>query len=160
MTGHPSDPLPDADVDAVEAANQALYAAVEEADLDAMGRLWADGALAESTVCVHPGWPPVVGRARVLRSWALVMAGTPYVQFFLTDVRVDVVGDVGIVTCAENILTEVSAAEGGGLSGGRVVTTNVFRRTPLGWRAWVHHASPVLPVVADQVEDLDDGAPS
>ncbi len=31
-----------------------------------------------------------------------------------------------------------------GFSGGRVVTTNVFRRTPDGWRAVVHHASPVL----------------
>ena len=143
------------DVDAVEAVNQALYSAVEEADLDAMGELWADGSLAESTVCVHPGWPPVVGRGPVLRSWALVMAGTPYVQFFLTDVRTEVLGDVGIVTCAENILTEVDPADGGGLSGGRVVATNIFRRTPLGWRVWVHHASPVLPVVADQVEGGD-----
>ena len=140
------------EVDAVEAANRALYSAVEDADLDAMGGLWADGELAGSTVCVHPGWPPVVGRAAVLRSWALVMAGTPYVQFFLTDVRTEVVGDVGVVTCAENILTEVDPADGGGLSGGRVVTTNIFRRTDTGWRVWVHHASPVLPVVADQVE--------
>jgi ketosteroid isomerase-like protein len=151
------DPGATPDVLAVETANQALYAAVEDGDLDAMGRLWVDGGLADSTVCVHPGWPPVVGRGRVLRSWALVMAGTPYVQFFLTDVRTDVVGDVGIVTCAENILTEVDPADGGGLSGGRVVTTNLFRRTASGWRVWVHHASPVLPVVADQVEELDDG---
>ena len=32
-----------ADVRAVEEANLALYAAVESADLDAMGRLWTDG---------------------------------------------------------------------------------------------------------------------
>ena len=38
-------------------------------------------------VCVHPGWPPVPRPGQVLRSWALVMAGTPYIQFFLTDVR-------------------------------------------------------------------------
>lgn len=136
------------DVRAVEEANLALYAAVESADLDAMSLLWADGEHAGSAVCVHPGWPPVVGRTEVLRSWALVMAGTSYIQFILTDVRTSVVGDVGVVSCAENILTgmdaDVGDGEGGGLSGGRVVTTNVFRRTPEGWRAWVHHASPVL----------------
>ena len=31
-----------------------------------------------------------------------------------------------------------------GLAGGRAVATNVFRRTPEGWRLWLHHASPVL----------------
>ena len=31
-----------------------------------------------------------------------------------------------------------------GLAGGRAVATNVFRRTPDGWRLWLHHASPVL----------------
>ena len=146
-----------ADVRAVEEANLAMYAAVESADLDAMGRLWTDGEHADSAVCVHPGWPPVVGRPQVLRSWALVMAGTTYIQFILTDVRTSVVGDVGVVSCAENILTGVDAGEGGGLSGGRVVTTNVFRRTPDGWRAWVHHASPVL--AREELEpDADDDA--
>ena len=84
------------------------------------------------------------------------MAGTTYIQFFLTDVRTSVVGDVGVVSCAENILTgDGGAGEGGGLSGGRVVTTNVFRRTPDGWRAWVHHASPVL-AREEPAPDADD----
>ena len=39
-----------------------------------------------------------------------------------------------------------------GFTGGQVVTTNVFRRTPDGWRALVHHASPVLSDVPDQVD--------
>ncbi len=134
----------DADVRAVEEANRALYAAVENADLDAMGELWADDEAADDVVCVHPGWPPVQGRARVLRSWALVMAGTQYVQFFLTDLHTHVVGDVAVVTCEENILTGMGGSAADGLSGGRLVATNVFRRTQGGWRALLHHASPVL----------------
>ncbi len=145
----------DADVREVEAVNRALYAAVENADLDAMTALWAPDAEGETAVCVHPGWPPVLGHAHVLRSWALVMAGTPYIQFFLTDVRTQVLGDVAVVTCAENILTGMGGSADEGFSGGRVVTTNVFRRTPDGWRAMVHHASPVL--AADENEDGSDG---
>ena len=134
----------------VEEVNRALYAAIENGDLDAMGALWAGDDDGDPSVCVHPGWDPVHGRARILRSWALVMAGTPYIQFFLTDVRTRVVGDVAVVSCAENILTAVDLAGGGtadpseGFAGGQVVATNVFLRTEDGWRAVVHHASPVL----------------
>ena len=28
--------------------------------------------------------------------------------------------------------------------GGKAVATNVFVRTPNGWRLWIHHASPVV----------------
>ncbi|MFI5101202.1 MAG: nuclear transport factor 2 family protein [Actinomycetes bacterium] len=145
----------EADVREVEAVNRALYAAVENADLDAMTALWAPDAEGRTAVCVHPGWPPVLGHAHVLRSWALVMAGTPYIQFFLTDVRTQVLGDVAVVTCAENILTGMGGSADDGFSGGRVVTTNVFRRTQDGWRALVHHASPVL--AGEEHGDGEDG---
>jgi ketosteroid isomerase-like protein len=152
----------DADVDAVEEVNRALYAAVENGDLDAMSALWAPDDEHQQSVCVHPGWSPVLGRARILRSWALVMAGTPYIQFFLTDVRTRVLGDVAVVSCAENILTAAGSASGGesdpadGFAGGQVVATNVFRRTEAGWRAIVHHASPVLARPDDDPPDDGD----
>ena len=69
------------------------------------GAVWLDGPHADEVVCVHPGWPPLRGRATVLRSWSMIMANTPYIQFVLTDVDVNVAGDVAVVTCAENILT-------------------------------------------------------
>lgn len=103
--------------------------------------MWAGDELADSVMCVHPGSAPIRGRAEVLRSWALIMANTTYIQFFLTDVDINVVGDVAVVTCSENILTADSPE--GDLAGGRVVATNVFRRTGAGWRLWLHHGSPV-----------------
>jgi ketosteroid isomerase-like protein len=148
---------------AVLAANTALYDAFESADLELMQSVWLDGPHAEDVICVHPGWAPLRGRGAVLRSWAMIMANTAYVQFVLTDVDVTVDGDVAVVTCAENILTgmpEVSEplqASDTGLSGGRVAATNVFRRTDSGWRLWVHHSSPVIPTGDADVDiDLDD----
>lgn len=129
------------DAEAVEAANAALYEAFEKADVDAMEALWDDGAGADDVVCVHPGWPMLTGRSQVLRSWSAIMAGTSYIQFFLTDVRVRVEGDTAVVTCTENILTAVSESEGTNAS---VVATNVFRRRAGGWRLQLHHGSPVL----------------
>ena len=132
------------DVDAVETVNAEFYAAFESADLDRMGLVWADGPYADDVVCVHPGWPLLRGRGTVLRSWALIMANTPYIQFVLTDVQIRVSGDQAVVSCAENIITATGETEIGLTSGGSVVTTTAFIRTDEGWRLWLHHGSPVL----------------
>lgn len=132
--------MPDDEAD-VEAANARFYAAIETADLDAMRELWLDDP---DTVCVHPEAGPVRGTGAVGRSWAMVMAHTSYIQFFLTDVAVGVRGDVASVSCTENVLTGDERTGVNTFGGGRAVATNVFVRTPLGWRLWVHHAAPVL----------------
>ncbi|MFD8014911.1 nuclear transport factor 2 family protein [Streptomyces sp. NPDC058955] len=135
-----------ADRAAVEAANTAFYTAMEEGDFDRLEDLWLDDGATDIS-CVHPGWPVLTGRGEVLRSYALIMAHTDYIQFFLTDVRVSLSGDTALVTCTENILSGGPAEDGaelGPLVGQLVVATNAFRRTPEGWRIWSHHASPVI----------------
>ncbi len=136
----------DCDVEAVTAANASLYEAFETADVDGMQQLW-DDTDPDAVVCVHPGWPMLRGRAAVLRSWAAVMAGTDYIQFFLTDLRISISGDTAIVTCQENVLTEVTE-EGNGNAA--VIATNVLVRRPTGWRVQVHHGSPVLGRLVDE----------
>lgn len=150
MTGGPGDAGAEAEREAVLRVHGALYEAVERGDMDTVTEVWLSGADADDAggvVCVHPGWPMLRGRAAVLRSYALIMASTEYVQFFLTDVHAEVRGDVALVTCTENILSAGEAEEGedlGPLVGGRVVATNLLRRTADGWRLWSHHGSPVL----------------
>ncbi|MFE0176117.1 nuclear transport factor 2 family protein [Streptomyces sp. NPDC059002] len=159
------------DVEQVELANTAFYEALERGDFDEVSDLWldsadgegsaddtdGDGADTDAISCVHPGWPVLTGRGEVLRSYALIMANTEYIQFFLTDLKVGVAGDTALVTCTENILSGGPPPEGGGelgpLVGQLVVATNVFRRTPDGWKLWSHHASPVLAETDDEEGD-------
>jgi ketosteroid isomerase-like protein len=122
----------------VEAANAALYTAFETGDVDLMEAIW-DVEDPDALVCVHPGWPMLRGRVSVLRSWSAVMAGTEYIQFFLTDVQVRLQGDTAIVTCTENVLTSADVGDNAA-----VVATNVFVHRADGWRLVVHHGSPVL----------------
>ncbi len=141
-----AEPVPDVTAE-VRTANERFYAAIETGDLDAMQALWVDD---EACVCVHPGAVPVRGPGAIGRSWALLMAGTAYLQFVLTDVEVSLREDVATVTCTENVLT---AEEGGHLdpfAAGQVVSTNVFVLTAEGWRLWVRHASPVLSAIDDE----------
>ncbi|MFD8063162.1 nuclear transport factor 2 family protein [Streptomyces cyaneofuscatus] len=148
-----------ADIAEVETANTAFYEALERGDHEVLAGLWLPGE--DLTVsCVHPGWPVLTGRGDVLRSYALIMANTEYIQFFLTDVNVAMTGDTALVTCTENILSGGPAEEGnalGPLVGQLVVATNVFRRTPEGWKLWSHHGSPVL---AETDEDDEEESSS
>ncbi|MER7954799.1 MULTISPECIES: nuclear transport factor 2 family protein [unclassified Streptomyces] len=142
----------------VEAANTAFYEAMERGDFEEISTLWLDDG-ATPISCVHPGWPVLSGRGEVLRSYALIMANTEYIQFFLTDVKVSLGGDVAVVTCTENILSGGPAEDGaelGPLVGQLVVATNVFRRTFEGWKIWSHHGSPVL----TETDDEEDEEPS
>ena len=81
------------------------------------------------------------------------MANTPYIQFFLTDVEVSCaarrrgLGDLHRERADRRTTTTGPDAFGGA----KAVATNVFVRTPDGWRMWIHHASPVL-----SAEDDDD----
>lgn len=126
------------DTDAVTVVHDAFYAAVEQADPETMARLWDES---DDVFCVHPGWSPLHGRSKVLRSWAAIMAGTQELHFLLTDVRVRVDGDTAVVTCTENIVT--GETSGGTRVGGigAAVATNVLRRRDGAWRLLSHHAS-------------------
>ncbi|MCX4818450.1 nuclear transport factor 2 family protein [Streptomyces sp. NBC_01142] len=143
------------DVEQVEEANTTFYETMERGDFDELSGLWLNDEIS----CIHPGWPVLSGRGEVLRSYALIMANTDYIQFFLTDVKVSLAGDTALVTCTENILSGGPAEEGelGPLVGQLVVATNVFRRTSDGWKIWSHHGSPVL---AESDEEEDEDTPS
>ena len=129
------------DVEAVTAANAEFYAAFETSDLARMRNVWLDD---DSASCVHPGWRVLHGTSRIMRSWAVIFANTPYIQFFLTDVDVTMFGDVAVVRCVEGILTSLADAEGDS----SVAATNVFVRRDGDWRLWLHHGSPVVQTAA------------
>ncbi len=150
----------DPDTAAVIAANTAYYEAFEDGDIDAMDALWLDGDAGRDVVCVHPGWPPLRGRARVMRSWSMIMANTPYIQFVITDVEVDVAGEVAVLSCSENVLTGSDDPTDTtlGFTSGLVVATNVFRHSAGRWLLWAHHSSPVISSEDEgSVDDERDG---
>ncbi len=82
----------------------------------------------------------MTGRSEVLRSFAAVMVGTPYIQFILTDVRVAVIREVAVVTCMENVLTP-GTERGAVFAAGRAVG---HERLPPGRRRVAALAAPRL----------------
>ena len=122
---------------AVAEANARFYRAFEALDIAAMDAVWAHE---ESVKCVHPGWPLLTGWAAVRESWRAIFENTEEMRFTIGDLRVVVHGDVGWVTCTENILSEV----GGRVGVTAILATNLFARDADAWRMIHHHASHVL----------------
>jgi hypothetical protein len=123
------------DVDELRDANERFYRALEELDLEEMDRLW----LHEPWVrCVHPGWDVLVGWRQVRESLEQIFAGTRWMRVTPTETDVQVFGEVGMVACAENITASQDSDVGVAVA----QATNLFRRTPEGWRMFHHHASP------------------
>lgn len=123
------------DVKLLREANEAFYRALENLDLGAMERVW----LPESWVrCIHPGWDALVGWDVIRASWEQIFEHTRWLRVTPTDVRIQALGQVGVVACAENI----TAAHDGDVGVAVAQATNLFRKTPQGWRMFLHHASP------------------
>ena len=115
-------------------AATAFYQAFEARDLDAMMAAWAED---EDIVCVHPGGTRLVGYDAVRQGWEQLFAGDTRLAFRLD--QVVVIETVGLAM--QSAIEHVTAGKGGD-SSGIAVCTNIFLRTPYGWRMVMHHASP------------------
>ena len=117
------------------AANAAFYAAFEARSPVAMEALWASS---DDVSCTHPGWATLHGPTEVQRSWRGILSGPQHLQFIVSDERAHVSGDLGWVTCVENLLADDGPH-------GSAAAINLFRRSAHGvWRLVAHHASPVM----------------
>jgi ketosteroid isomerase-like protein len=122
--------------EAVAQANQSFYRAFETLKIEAMEEVWAKDA---DIQCGHPGWRILRGWGPVMQSWKRIFENTPAVQFTLTDVKIEVSGELAWVTQYENL---ASSIEGQTFSAA-ILTTNMFQKTADGWRMILHHGSSV-----------------
>jgi uncharacterized protein (TIGR02246 family) len=115
-------------------AENAFYEALERADLDAMMAIWSED---EEIVCVHPAGRRLAGQEQVREAWRQMFAGGPNMHVQITQ-QVVVSGMMVAVHSVHENITVTGEAR----ARPPMVATNVYLRTPAGWRMAVHHASP------------------
>lgn len=118
-------------------ANAAFYKAFEGLDIHAFRQL---NMASKGDVCVHPGWRPLSGWADIEHSWVGIFEHTTYMQIVPSEVNAQLHGEVGWISCFENIYSFVGVER----MLGQVVATNIFKWTEDGWKLVLHHGSPVL----------------
>ena len=121
---------------------QAFYRAFEARNLEAMMAVWADD---EEIVCVHPGGSRLVGYDAVRHGWEQLFASGQRLAF-----RLEQVVPIETVGLATHSAIEHITVLGENNATGTATCTNVFVRTPNGWRMILHHSSLGPPLVEAQ----------
>jgi ketosteroid isomerase-like protein len=124
------------DKESILRANEDFYRAFESLQPGQMEKVWARD---DSIQCGHPGWQILRGWQAVMESWRRIFENTPVIRFMLTDVSVEIRGEIAWVTLYENLIGSV---EGQHVSA-KILTTNIFEKKPEGWLLIHHHGSPV-----------------
>jgi len=89
-------------------ANEAFYLAFEGMDYEAMSHLWSSE---REVICLHPGWPALIGREAVLNSWRSILSNPQQGQVSFYDAQVKhLAEDMVAVVCYELAGTNVMAA--------------------------------------------------
>jgi ketosteroid isomerase-like protein len=128
----------------------AFYECLQKGDADTLMDLWADD---EEVVCVHPGGPRLVGVQRVAQAWQEILASGAL------NIRVIDRTVIANLSCAvHHVLEEITVQSEGRLQSATVCATNVYLKTPSGWRMVAHHASPVGE--DEEGTSIPDNAPS
>jgi ketosteroid isomerase-like protein len=127
-------PQPSRLMQSANEAEAAFYDAIGRADLEAVMSLWADD---DEIVCIHPGAPRLVGHAAIRASWEQIFEGG---GVHIRPVQAHVTQNM--MTSVHNIIEEVhrSVSQPKDI---HILATNVYMKTPLGWRLVSHHASVV-----------------
>ena len=128
--------------DDVEAA---FYEALQTGNIEQLMACWAHE---DEVVCVHPGGPRLVGTGAIRAAFESMFAnGT--IQVHAHSVR----KIESLTSVVHNVVERVELLLPDGPKHASVVATNVYHRTPQGWRIVAHHASPGTPQELQEGQD-------
>lgn len=121
----------------VTLVNEAFYKGFESLDITKMDAIWAHQ---DYVTCIHPGWHIRIGWPDVRDSWVVIFNNIFSMEFSLSELQVQVAGDVAWVICTENITSRQDDTT----QHSQVVATNLFEKMENTWKMIHHHGSPLM----------------
>lgn len=112
----------------------AFYEALRAADIESLMACWSDD---DDIVCVHPGGPRIVGANAIRATFESIFANGS-IRAWPEQLRTVET----LASSVHNVVERVEVLTPSGPASAYVIATNIFHKTPQGWRLVVHHASP------------------
>ena len=133
------------DYEEVLKINEMFYKALGTRNLELMDQVWVKDSRAG---CVHPGWIMLSGWQAIRQSWENVFDPNDQVDIRLSNITVEIKGDVAWVACIQQLIYINRDPIGINMS----QSTNIFERHDSGWLMILHHASPI-PITNYEIAD-------
>ena len=128
---------PPADSGSADDTETAFYEALQSGDIEKLMACWADE---DDIVCVHPGGGRLLG-AGAIRATFDAMFASGSIQARTEKIhRIESMG-----ASVHSVLERIEVLTEEGPRHAYVIATNVYQKTPQGWRMVAHHASPGTP---------------
>jgi len=128
--------------DDIEAA---FYAALQAADIEKLMACWADE---DEIVCVHPGGPRLFGLGAIRAAFEAMFANGSIRAWPEAVRRIE-----SLASSVHNLRERIEILTNEGPRQAYVVATNVYHKTPQGWRMVAHHVSPGSEHEAQEVSE-------
>jgi ketosteroid isomerase-like protein len=136
---------PPADSTSPDDTEALFYEALQHGDIDKLMACWADE---DNIVCVHPGGARLLGAGAIRAAFDMMFTNGSI------QVRAEKVHSVdSLGASVHSVLERIEVLTEDGLRHAYVIATNVYQKTPLGWRMVAHHASPGTPSEMLEVND-------
>lgn len=115
----------------------AFYEALHKGDIEQMMSCWAEE---DDVVCVHPGGGRIIG-ANAIRAVFTAMFSKGTVQ--AVPERIHKIES--LASAVHHLVEKVAIITPEGAQHAFVIATNVYHKTPQGWRMVAHHATAGTP---------------
>jgi len=117
--------------DDIEAA---FYEALQQGDIEQLMSCWAQD---EDIVCVHPGGPRLLGAVDIRAAFESMFN---HGAVRATPLQVHRV--LALASAVHSVVEQLEVTLPDGVHQALIMATNVYHKTPEGWRMVAHHASP------------------
>ena len=138
---------PPVDSGSADDTEAAFYEALQNADIEKLMACWADE---DDIVCIHPGGARLLG-AGAIRATFDAMFANGSIQ--ARPEKIHTIDSLG--ASVHSVLERIDVLTEEGPRHAYVIATNVYQKTPQGWRMVAHHASPGTP---REMLEVADGA--
>jgi ketosteroid isomerase-like protein len=116
---------------------QAFYEALHNADIQQLMVCWAEE---DEIVCVHPGGPRLIGAGAIGQAFEAMFSNGSVQAFPERIHKIE-----SLASAVHHLVERVDVLTPQGQQTAWVLTTNVYHKTPQGWRMVAHHTSPGTP---------------
>ncbi len=113
---------------------QAFYDALNQGDIEQLMACWAEE---DEVVCIHPGGQRLIGQGAIRSAFEALFANGSVQARPERVHRID-----ALASSVHHLVERIAVLTPQGEQTAWVTATNVYHKTPQGWRMVAHHASP------------------